>query len=171
MLTRIPRAQVWRRGTATAIDFILAWFASALLGANQPLAQAIAFLLTWAALRVILVLNNQGQSFGHWALNMKVVDANTGRAPLVADLARREGAMGGAALLALFGLSFLFSNPGTILLIIPLAVDCSFAFADPMLRQALHDRWGRTCVISTRRGYSLDLKVKKIFAQARNRVK
>lgn len=171
MLTRIPRAKIWRRGTATAIDFILAWFASALLGANQPLAQAIAFLLAWAALRVILVLNNQGQSLGHWALDMKVVDANTGRLPLFADLAKREGAAGGAALLALFGFSYLFRNAAAILLIIPLAVDCSFAFADPMLRQALHDRWGRTIMISTRRGYALDLKIKKIFAQARNRVK
>ena len=37
--------------------------------------------------------------------------------------------------------------------------------------QAFHDRIARTVVAQTRRGYSLDLKVKKLIAQSRQRVK
>jgi len=167
---RLPRAKLWRRSAATSIDFVLAWFISVLLGGNQGLAEAIVFVVAWAGLRVFLPLRNQGQSPGHWAVDTKVVDEELGRVPLLGDLGRREGVSGGAALLALLALESLWTNPAGALLIGPLVLDCGLAFADPM-RQTFHDRWGGTTVIGTRRGYSLDLKVKKLFAQARRFMK
>jgi len=50
-------------------------------------------------------------------------------------------------------------------------VDCGFAFVDNDFRQAFHDRIASTVVIQTRRGYSLDIKLKKIVAAASRRVK
>jgi hypothetical protein len=57
-----------------------------------------------------------------------------------------------------------------LLLIFPLAADCCSALADEDAQQAFHDRMAKTLVIQTRRGFSLDLRLKKIFAQVRRRV-
>jgi len=167
---RLPRAKLWRRSAATSIDFVLAWFISVLLGGNQGLAEAIVFAVAWAGLRVFLPLRNQGQSPGHWAMDTKVVDEDLGQVPLLEDLGKREGVIGGAALLTLLGLESMWTNLFGSLLIVPLVLDCGLAFADPV-RQTFHDRWAGTAVIATRRGYSLDLKLKKLFAQARRFMK
>jgi hypothetical protein len=58
-----------------------------------------------------------------------------------------------------------------MLLLLPLAIDCSVANFDPQLQQAFHDRIAGTMVVATRRGYSLDLKVKRWVAQLRRFVK
>lgn len=167
---RLPRAKLWRRSAATSIDFVLAWFISVLLGGNQGFAEVIIFAVAWAGLRVFLPLRNQGQSPGHWAMDTKVVDEELGRVPLLRDLGKREGIIGGAALLTLLALESLWVNPLGTFLIAPLVLDCGLAFADPM-RQTFHDRGARTAVIATRRGYSLDLKIKKLFAQSRRFMK
>lgn len=172
MITRLPRAKLWRRAAATSIDFVAAWFISALLGGNLPLAEAIVFAVAWAGLRVFLPLRNQGQSLGHWALDTKVVNEALAKVPLLGDLGRREGVIGGAALLALFAAKSLFSgNPVGALLVTPLLFDCGLAFADPIERQTFHDRWAGTTVLATSRGYSLDLKLKSLFAQVRRFMK
>lgn len=172
--SRFPKAPIWRRGVASAIDFAVVWLLSSILAANRPGSQAVqvfVFIIAWLGLRVLLVAKNQGQSLGHWALDMKIVDAKLSKVPGLAELAKREGVIGLAAILIMIALGNLFSYPGLLAFLIPLIADCAFAFTDPTRRQTLHDRLARTMVISTHRGYSLDLKIKKLFAQARRRVK
>jgi len=48
-----------------------------------------------------------------------------------------------------------------------LVADCCSALADEEAQQAFHDRIARTIVIQTRRGFSLDLRLKKLVAQVR----
>lgn len=172
--SRFPKAPIWRRGVASGIDFVVVWLLSSILAANQSGSQAVqvfVFIVAWLGLRVILVAKNQGQSLGHWALDMKVVDTKLTKVPGLAELAKREGVIGLAALLIMIALGNLFYRPGLLVLLIPLISDCAFAFTDPTRRQTFHDRLARTMVISTHRGYSLDLKVKKLLTQARRRVK
>lgn len=172
--SRFPKAPIWRRGVASAIDFIAVWLLSSILAANQSGSQAVqifVFVIAWLGLRVLLVAKNQGQSLGHWALDMKVIDAKLSKVPGLAELTKREGVMGFAALLMMLALGNLLSRSALLLVsIIPLIADCAFAFTDPTRRQTLHDRLARTVVISTHRGYSLDLKVKRLLLQARRRV-
>jgi uncharacterized RDD family membrane protein YckC len=170
-MARLVKAKLWRRSAATTLDFVLAWFISVLLGGNQPFAEAIVFAVAWAGLRVFLVLQNQGQSPGHWALDMKVIDEETGRVPLLEVLAKREAVLGGSALLALLAWKSLSAGPFGLLLLIPLILDCGLAFLDSTQRQTFHDRWTGTTVLASLRGYSLDLKVRKLFAQARRFMK
>lgn len=172
--SRFPKAPIWRRGLASTIDFVFVWLLSSILAANQSGSQAVqvfVFIIAWLGLRVLLVAKNQGQSLGHWALDMKVVDVKLNKVPGIAELAKREGLVGLAAILITVALGNLFSYPGLLILLTPLIVDCAFAFTDSARRQALHDRLARTMVISTRRGYSLDLKIKKLLSQARRRVR
>ncbi len=68
-------------------------------------------------------------------------------------------------MLALIGISYLSPvNAWALLLVIPLLVDCGFAYVDRELRQAFHDQIADTIVVGTRRGYSLDLRLKRLFA-------
>ncbi len=81
-------------------------------------------------------------------------------------LAKREGVLGLAAMLAMYGLQINVNNGLSMLLLLtPLLVDCGFAFTDEDSNQALHDRLAETIIIQTKRGFSLDLRLKKIFAQ------
>jgi hypothetical protein len=48
-----------------------------------------------------------------------------------------------------------------------LAADCGNALADEEAQQAFHDRVAQTIVIQTRRGFSLDIRLKKLFAKLR----
>ncbi|HEY9847700.1 MAG TPA: RDD family protein [Candidatus Caenarcaniphilales bacterium] len=168
---RLPKAGVWQRGYALSIDFAVVWLVSAILSANQIVVQSFVFGLAWFGLRVVLVVNNQGQSLGRWALDMKVVEAKLGKKPGFLELSKREGIVGLGALLTIIGLSNLSRNATAVLLIIPLAVDCAVALTEPIRRQAFHDRLANTLVIYTHRGYSLDRKVRKLFAQVRRRVR
>jgi hypothetical protein len=59
-----------------------------------------------------------------------------------------------------------------LLLMLPLAIDCSVAFTDAeRFPQAFHDRLGRTIVIGTKRGYSLDIKVRRLLDQVQTNVR
>lgn len=166
------KAQMGLRLAASAIDFLLAWLLStvAIVGnANLQIGQWIIFAILWMLLRVVVVMNNRGQSPGHWAMDMQVINARSGQVPRIEALIRREAIAGGCCLLALIG----FNSGGLALLVlaVPLAIDNSFGLLDPVRLQTLHDRWVNTAVIYTTRGYSLDLKLKKALSQAQQRVR
>lgn len=168
--TRFPRVQIWRRGVAFLIDFVGVWLLSSLLGGNLP-AFVVVFVLAWLGLRVLLVYRNQGQSLGRWTLDMKVFDPQLGKVPGFQALLKREAVTGLGALLVAWPLNTTGPvNFAAILLMIPLAIDCGIALSDPILRQAFHDRIARTMMVSTRRGYSLDIKVKRLLARVRRNV-
>jgi uncharacterized RDD family membrane protein YckC len=168
------KVPVWRRGAALAIDLLAVGLLSSLIGGSIT-AVAFVFIVAWLGMRVIWVAKNQGQSLGRWALDMKVVDARIGGTPGLQELLKREAVVGAGAMLFYVGLLSLW-NLGSgaawaLMLFIPLPVDCSFAYADRRLRQAFHDQISRTLVAQTRRGYSLDLKIKRLVAEAQRRVK
>ncbi|HBB32422.1 MAG TPA: hypothetical protein DC064_11650 [Cyanobacteria bacterium UBA9273] len=167
---RFPKVPIERRACAFALDFIAVWLVSSFAAGNLFL-QGLVFVLLWLALRVVLVSNNQGQSLGRWALDMKVLDALDRKIPRLSTLAKREGILGLCALLAMIGLSIGLANGiSLVVLTAPLAADCSVALSDPDAQQAFHDRIAQTIVIQTRRGFSLDLRLKKLFAQLRHRM-
>lgn len=160
---RFPKAPVERRAYAFLIDFVTVWLLSSFVGVAL---QWLVFILAWLALRVIVVEKNKGQSLGHWALDIKVVDARFNKIPDLVTLAKREGIVGLAAMLAMIGLTINFRNGISMLLLItPLLADFGVALSDEEMNQAFHDRISETIVISTRRGFSLDLRLKKVFAK------
>jgi uncharacterized RDD family membrane protein YckC len=165
---RVPKAEIGRRIAASGIDYTLAWLLSYVASTGQAgpqVGQWFLFLLIWLLLRTVMVTKNQGQSPGHWALDMKVVSTRSARLPLLADLLKREAAAGGACLLLLIGLSAW--GLGSLICIAPVIVDLGSAMADPDRGQALHDRLANTVVLDSRRGYSLDLKLREWWVQAR----
>lgn len=166
---RAPKVPLDRRCYAFGIDFLAVFLISLPLKAAAggiSISQLVVFALAWLGLRVILVAKNQGQSLGRWAMDIKVVDANFWKTPGLLELSKREGIIGFCALLAVIGLEIgLWNGISLVLLASPLAVDCGLAFSDTQLRQALHDRIANTIVVPTRRGYSLDLRVKRLLTQ------
>ncbi|MBC6418397.1 MAG: RDD family protein [Prochloron sp. SP5CPC1] len=159
---RFPKVPYSRRIGAFAIDFTTVSLFSALGFAPFWLL----FILGWLLLRVVVVERNKGQSLGRWALDMKAIDSRFNRVPGLVSLAKREGIVGFAALLGAIGLSINFHNGMTMLLLIsPLLADCGVAFTDEELNQALHDRIGETIVVQTRRGFSLDLRLKRLWGK------
>lgn len=162
-----PKPEIIRRGMALGIDFTGAWLVSSLLGTNNlgiQFIQIFVFIFAWLILRVIIVYNNQGQSLGRWAVNLKVLEIENGqpvsRIPELQALLQREVIIGGSCLLVSICLTNIIANPTAILLMLPLAIDCGAALSDPQMQQAFHDRYARTIIVSSRRGYSLDLKIK-----------
>ena len=166
---RFPKVPPERRAYAFLIDFVTVWFVSSFAAG---ILQGILFLIAWLGLRVIAVEKNQGQSLGYWAMDMKVIDQRFHRIPGLLELLKREGIVGGAALLAMIGLNINFSNVLSMpLLSTPLLVDCGLALGDVELNQALHDRIAGTIVIQTRRGFSLDLRVKKWVGEIQEKLR
>ncbi len=163
-----PRLPLWRRGAALAIDLLTALAASLLVGG----AAWLVFLPIWWGLRVAVVVANRGQSLGRWAFDLKVTDLRYGKTPDIVTLSKREGVTGVGGLLILIGVQSLsVTNASLLFLVIPLLADCAMAWADPGYQQTLHDRVADTSVIPSRRGYSLDLKLKRLFAQFGSRMK
>jgi uncharacterized RDD family membrane protein YckC len=163
-----PKVEFGRRGMALGTDFLCVWLVSSLLGTNSlgiQFVQILIFAITWVIVRVIVPYNNQGQSLGRWAFDMKVRDVESGKIPDLQTLLKREGIVCLGALLASITLSNIIRNPTAILLVLPLAIDCGAALSDTQLKQTLHDRYARTMIVSSRRGYSLDLKVKRLVAK------
>ncbi|NET55504.1 MAG: RDD family protein [Symploca sp. SIO2E6] len=168
---RFPLVPIERRAGAFLIDFVSVWLLSSFLGGNIWL-QGIVFLLLWLGLRVILVSSNQGQTLGRWALDMKILDAQFAKMPSMLALTQREGILGFCSLLAMIGLSINLANAISMLLLIsPLAADCGVALTDAEAQQAFHDHVAQTIVIQTRRGFSLDLRLKKWFAEFKSRMR
>lgn len=166
---RYVRVPMERRVAAFAIDFGVAALPSLLLGSSLYIPT---FIILWAVLRVFLVVQNRGQSIGRWAMDMKLVNPRFRVIPSLVDLGKREAMTGFGGLLILIGLATLSPTNGFLLVApVPLLVDCSFAFTDTNNRQAFHDRVARTIIVQSGRGYSLDIKIKQIFAEAKRRVK
>ena len=162
---RYPRVPIKRRVGAFAIEFVGVWLVSSFFGFGSIL-QGIVFFIAWFAMRVILVDKNQGQSLGRWAMDIKVIAPRFNKVPDLVTLSKREGILGFAAILAMYGLQINFQNGLSMLLLFtPLLVDCALAMVDEELNQAFHDRLARTMMIQTKRGFSLDLRIKKIFGQ------
>lgn len=166
-----------RRYTQVPIDrrvgaFVIDFAATAIVSLGAGSAYVVMFLLLWFALRVVVVTVNRGQSLGRWAMDIKVVDPKHRRVPGLLELFQREAVTGFAGLLIIVGLAnFNAANAWVLVTPIPLLADCSLAFGDPEYRQAFHDRLVGTMMVQTRRGYSLDLKLRKLVAQAQQRVK
>ena len=157
-----PKVPLERRAGAFLIDFVAVWLLSSFFGAFQWLI----FLIAWLGMRVVLVDKNQGQSLGRWALDITVIDFRYERMPELMTLAKREGIVGFAAMLAMYGLQINFVDPLSMLMLnIPLLVDCLAALVDGDFNQALHDRFADTMIVPSQRGFSLDLRLKKIFAE------
>jgi uncharacterized RDD family membrane protein YckC len=176
--THYPKAELYRRGLAWLLDFLSVWLISSLLGSGQigiNFVQIFVFILGWLISRVIIVYNNQGQSLGRWAFNLKILEVEEGqirgRIPEVQALLQREGIICILSLLVAIALSNILSNPTAILLILPLAIDCGAALSDARMRQAFHDRYAKTSIVSSRRGYSLDIKVRRIVEKLQRSVR
>jgi uncharacterized RDD family membrane protein YckC len=129
-----PKAEIGRRGMALALDFLGVWLISSLLGSGDlgiQLIQILIFLIAWLVLRVLVVYNNQGQSLGRWAFDLKVLEVEDGeimgRIPRLQALVTREAIIGGGALLVSIALRNIIANPTAILLTLPLALDCGAA--------------------------------------------
>ncbi|HEY9799358.1 MAG TPA: RDD family protein [Leptolyngbyaceae cyanobacterium] len=173
-----PKADLWRRGFALGLDFLGVWLVSSLLGSSGlgiQFVQIFVFILGWLILRVLVVYNNQGQSLGRWAFDLKVLEVEDGevvpRIPQLLALLKREAIIGVGALLVSIALDNIRLNPTAILLVIPLAIDCGAAFSDTQMRQAWHDRYAGTFIVSSRRGYSLDLKIKRLVESLQRNVR
>ncbi|MBW4507814.1 MAG: RDD family protein [Scytonematopsis contorta HA4267-MV1] len=163
----LPKAEISRRAMALGLDFFTVWLISSLLGSNSigiQFTQILVFICSWLVFRVLVVYNNRGQSLGRWAFDTKVLEANDERTriPDLLSLFKRESIIGVGALLVSIALGNIWLNPTAILLVIPLIVDCGAAISDKQYRLALHDRYAGTMIVSSERGYSLDLKVKRI---------
>ncbi|MEG4282271.1 RDD family protein [Microcoleus sp. A006_D1] len=168
----LPKVSLERRAGAFCIDAIAVWLPSLLLGTN-PIAQTIFFVLLWLIMRVAIVRKNQGQSLGRWALDMKIADTRFQRTPGFQELCKREALLGICAALAFAGVGGLTStNAAVLLLMLPLAIDCSVAFTDSdRFPQAFHDRLSGTMIVGARRGYSLDIKVRRLLDQVQSNVR
>ncbi|VEP16590.1 conserved hypothetical protein [Hyella patelloides LEGE 07179] len=158
---RFPKVPIERRMGAFAIDFVVVWFVSSFFGQSGGW---LVFLLGWLAMRIVVVDRNQGQSLGHYALDMKVIDYRYNRVPDLVTLAKREGILGFTAMLASLGLQNFGNGLLLLFLATPLLVDCLLALFDEDLDRAFHDRIAETIIIQTQRGFSLDLRLKKLLA-------
>lgn len=160
----IPKVPLDRRAYAFLIDYVIIWLITSLLGGSNFLIQLLVFILAWVILRILVVAGNRGQTIGRWALDMKLMDTGYPRIPPVINLAKREGILGFSAFLAMMGLNIAFINPfSTLILVCPLLGECSMALADEELNQALHDRVAKTRIVPSRRGFSLDIRLRRIY--------
>jgi uncharacterized RDD family membrane protein YckC len=173
-IARFPRVPMGRRTAAFAVDFGIIWLLCSPAGGSGgvSLAQVLIFMVLWLVTRVYVVYQNQGQSLGRWAFDMKIVNLRFGRVPSLIELWKRESLTGLGALLMLIALGNLSpTNAGVLLLTVPLLIDCAAAWLDPLQRQAFHDRIVQTSIVATRRGFSLDIKLRKMIAEMNNFVK
>ena len=177
-LSYIPRSPVWRRGLATAIDAIGCWSLGSMLG---PAPHVALFVVLWWLVRVAVVANNRGQSFGRLAMDIKVIEGRdfnltavergrferrSPRVPTLLELTKREGILCGELLLGFISLELLAQvNPTALITAAPLATDYAFALLDLDRRQALHDRVIDSIVVQTSRGFSLHIKGRRWFEQ------
>lgn len=166
---RIPKAPIWRRSAALSIDTVAVWLISSFV---TGLGGFLLFFFLWFFLRVIIALRNRGQSLGQWLFDMRVVNLEFGKIPGFQKLLQREAIVGLGAFFATTGISNLSPERGWALLaVLPLLVDCGFALGDEVYRQAFHDRIGETLIIQTRRGFSLDLRIRYWLDQFNSRVR
>ena len=164
---RFPRVPIERRIGAFAIDFVTVWFISSFFGKGAWLV----FLIVWSVMRIVVAERNQGQSLGRYALDMKVIDYRYNRVPDLLTFGKREGILGFAAMLASIGLQNFGNGLSLLFLATPVLVDCLLALSDEELNRAFHDRVAETIVIQTQRGFSLDLRLKKLLVTIRRNMR
>ncbi|BAQ63264.1 RDD family protein [Geminocystis sp. NIES-3709] len=166
LFRRSPKAPFDRRAYAFLIDFVVVWVISSLV--TNIFLEFIVFSLLWLILRVIVVDKNKGQSLGRWAMDLKITDVRFNRLPLLLSLAKREGIIAVVAFLTMIGLKVNFADfLLMVLFCTPLMIDGFTAFTDDEYNQAFHDRVSGTMIIQTKRGFSLDLRVKKWYKEMR----
>jgi uncharacterized RDD family membrane protein YckC len=167
---RFPKVPIERRTGAFLIDFVAIWLLCSMVG--NAFLQALVFVIAWLISRVVVVDKYQGQSLGRYALDMKIIDSRYNRVPDLLTLLKREGLIGSAAFLAMIGLNINFGSAFSMLLLVsPLVADCAIALADEQYAQAFHDRLCETYIVQTQRGFSLDLRLKKIFIQVKRNLR
>lgn len=167
---RFPRVPLDRRVGAFAIDFLTIWLISSFF-ASAVVIQGLVFLVAWLAMRIIVVDKNRGQSLGRWALDIRVIAPRYNRTPDLVSLFKREAILGFGAMLAMYGLQVNIRNGLSMLILLsPVVIDCALAIADEQFNLAFHDRIAETMIIQTQRGFSLDLRLKKIFVQIKRRM-
>ncbi len=165
---RFPKVPLERRAYAFLLDFVLIWLLSSF---TDGFAQLLVFLGCWFGSRVVLVERNQGQGLGSWAFDMKVIDLRLRRVPGIVELSKREGILGTASFLAMLGLNINFMNAiSMILLIAPLIFNCGLAIGDETFNQAFHDKVAGTAIIRAKRGFSLDLRLKKLWYETKRKL-
>ena len=165
----IPKVPLDRRAYAFLIDYVVVWLITSLFAGGNLFLQFVVFAVAWLIMRVFVVAANQGQSLGRWSLDLKVMDTRFKRLPSVLNLAKREGILGFTAFLAMIGLNVTFINPfATLILICPLLGECSMALMDEEFNQAGHDRLAETVIIPTRRGFSLDIRCRRLYREVKN---
>jgi uncharacterized RDD family membrane protein YckC len=163
---QFPKVPLERRIYAFLIDFVIIWIISSLV--TDIFLEFLTFCLLWFILRIVVVDRNRGQSLGRWALDIKIKDARFNKIPPIVSLFKREGIICLASFLAMIGLNEAFTHPiSTLLLISPLLIDGGLVITDEELNQAFHDRIAQTIVIQTQRGFSLDLRLKKLFKEVK----
>ncbi|NEQ71756.1 MAG: RDD family protein [Okeania sp. SIO2C9] len=172
IIPQLPKAPLSRRVAAFSIDAVVVWFLSAIIS-NNWFTFILFFMVLWIITRVLVVYKNYGQSIGHYALDMKVLDTRYQRNPGILELSKREGILALSGALAMLGISNLTSgNAAVLLLIMPLFLDFTVALVDiERYQQAFHDRIAQTIVVGTMRGYSLDIKVKWLVDEAKRYVR
>ena len=168
---RYPRVPIDRRVGAFAIDFLTIWLVSSFFGSVWIL-QGLVFFVAWLAMQIIVVDKNRGQSLGKWAMDIKVIAPRYNRIPDLTSLFKREAILGVGAMLAMYGLQINVHNGLSMLILLcPVLIDCGLAIADEDFNLAFHDRVAETMVVQTKRGFSLDLRIKKLIAQIQRRMR
>lgn len=164
-----PKGDISRRVMALGIDFFGAWLLSSIVRTNQigiQFAQIFVFIFAWIIFRVVIVYNNQGQSLGRWAFDLKILEIANGeivnRIPQFQTLLLREGIICLSSLFLSIFLGNIILNPAAVVLLLPLVIDGGAALSDTQMGQAFHDRFFHTVIVSSRRGYSLDIKIKRL---------
>lgn len=168
---KYPKVPIDRRIGAFGIDFLTVWFISSFFASNIFF-QWLVFIPAWLIMRVLISEKNWGQSLGRWAFDIKVIDPLFNRLPDLLSLSKREIILAVGSALAISGLQINFRNGLSMLLLLaPLLIDCSLAFLDEETNLAGHDRLAKTYLVQTERGFSLDLRMKKIFGQIQRRMR
>lgn len=97
---------------------ITVWFLSSIVRNNQigvQFAQIFVFIFAWLIFRVVIVYNNQGQSLGRWAFDLKLLEVVNGeivsRIPQFQTLLLREGIICFSSLLLSIFLANIILNP------------------------------------------------------------
>lgn len=165
LIRRRPKAPVERRAYAFLMDFILVWLFSSL--STNIFIELIIFAVLWLIFRVLIVDRNKGQSLGKWAFDLKIVEQNSNRLPSLLTLTKREGIICLVAFLAMIGLKINFRDFLLMLLFcVPLMIDGFTALTDDEYNRTFHDRFTDTVIVQTKRGFSLDLRLKKWYKEA-----
>lgn len=171
-LVPCPKVPTWRRCVALSIDFCLIGLICASVGA-RGVTLFLLFIVGWLTSRVLVVFKNQGQSLGRWAFDIRVVDVQRNRTPRLLELIKREMILGIGAFIFLLSLGSLTAgNAGILLLMLPIFLDCGAVLFDTRRHpQTVHDRIGQTIVIGSRRGYSLDIKIRYLIDKVKREMK